>query len=1304
MTKLFVKKPYFILVAIIIVLTVGGVSLSKMQTDMLPELELPYMAIITTEIGASPEKVEKDVTSVLESTLGVLSGVENITSTSANNYSMVLLELAEDTDLEVALVRVSKAINAIDLPDGCGTPNIIEANANMMPIISASVNYKGKNIKELSKIAENDIIPYLERQDGVASVSTNGMIKDSIEIRLNQKKIDKVNAKILDSANDKLADARKKIDKAKKEIKKGKSKLEDGEKSLKKKQEDTNKKLSEAATQISKAQATKAAYEASANSLKANKSALQAEKNAYKKAKIEDNYKKINEAFTEFNKNFETIAQQAGVEIPKDVEDAVSDKKKLEAFISFVKNMGAGDQVSAMNYDALKKMNDIVKVRIPQIDAEIANLDTKIMISDMTLKTLNEKMDDLDDKQSELTAAGYSASAGFGAGQAQISSSKEQLKKAEEELDTAKKQLDDSKKAIIENANIDKLLSIDTLSGLITAQNFTMPAGYVDDKDDMQWLVEVGDNFENKKQLSGLALTKIDKVGKIKISDVADVVELDNSGDRYAKVNGSDAILLAIYKTSTANTSAISEGVQNAFKELGKEYDGLDFSIMLNQGDYIAIIIESVLSSILLGAILAIIVLALFLKDVKPTIIVAFSIPFSVLFAIVIMYFTDININVMSLAGLALGIGMLVDNSIVVMENIYRLRNKGIPAPKAAVQGTKQVAGPIIASTITTICVFLPMVYSSGMVKQLLIPFTFTISYALCASLIVALTVVPALGSVMLKKTKNIKMKWFEKFKEVYGRFLGTCLNHKWIPLGLSIALLVICIVQALNSGLVMMDDMESNQIGINLKLDEETEREEAYKIADEVINKVLEVDGISKISANDGGGSLMASVMGMDMSDNYTSFSINVLTDEDVKTVKQFKKVRKDIEKKTKNIKCEELTISGSAMGGMSSVLGSGMTVNIYGKRQDKLIKISQDIMKMMDEVKGLENPTNGLDENTRLIHLYIDKNKAAEKGLTVAQIFQAINKRITTEKSAATLDINNRDVEVKIVNDTDPLTYENLLKMKIEATTKNSEGNDVVKKYKLSEFADKKEGYTLENITRDNQSRYLSVTAETKEGENTTLLSRKLQKKIDKYNAPDGYSIEIAGETTQVNEMIKQMIEALALGFLLIYLVMVAQFQSLMSPFIIIFTVPLAFTGGMLGLKMFNQSISAMAMMGFMILMGTVVNNGIVFVDYVNQLRRKGYSKRDALIKTGKTRLRPILMTAMTTILSMSVMVFSQDAGNAMQKSMAIVVSVGLLYSTLMTLIIVPIMYDILYRHTPKVIDVGSDLDVVPDETELY
>ena len=239
------------------------------------------------------------------------------------------------------------------------------------------------------------------------------------------------------------------------------------------------------------------------------------------------------------------------------------------------------------------------------------------------------------------------------------------------------------------------------------------------------------------------------------------------------------------------------------------------------------------------------------------------------------------------------------------------------------------------------------------------------------------------------------------------------------------------------------------------------------------------------------------------------------------------------------------------------------------------------------------------------------------------------------------------------------------------------------------------------MDTITRENQSRYMTVTAEVKDGYNATLLSRTLQEKLDDYSAPHGYSVEIGGESEQVMDMVVQMLKALALGGLLVYLVMVAQFQSLLSPFIIIFTIPLAFTGRMIGLAAFGTSISAMSLMGFMILMGTVVNNGIVFVDYANQLRMAGVDKRTALIATGKTRMRPILMTAMTTILSMSVMVFSQDAGNAMQRGMSIVVAAGLIYATFMTLFIVPVMYDIFYRKQPRVIDVGDDLDVIPDET---
>lgn len=1300
MTKFCVKKPYFIVVAVVIVLTIGAVSLSKMQTDMLPDLEMPYMAVITTEAGASPEKVENDITSTMESTLGTISGVENVSSTSANNYGMVMLEFAEDTDMEAALVRVSKAISSMELPDGCGTPNIMEASTDMVATMYASVNYKGKDIKELSTFTEKVVKPYLERQEGVASVTANGMVEDSIEIRLNQKKIDKVNDKILAHANSKLADASKKIEDAEKDLANGKSQLESQEKELGNKQEETNKQLSEAATQLSKAQATKAAYESTLSSLKASESALLAEKNAYKEAKAEENYKALNIAFGQFNKNLGKIAEQNGVSIPENVKDAIDNPKKLSGFLKWMKQIGQEEQVAALDGATLEKLYQIVEVRIPQIDTELSNLKVKIQAAEAVLKSVNEKMAGLDEKQSQTTEAGYSASAGFGAGQAQIASGKQQMEKAEEELKSAKEKLEESKKATLENANIDALVSQETLSAMLTAQNFSMPAGYIDDKDDSQWLVEVGEEFQTASQLSKLVLTNIDGVGPIKVSDVANVVTVDNKGESYTKINGEDAILLSIFKSSTSSTSTVSKKILSAFDKLEEKYEGLELNSMMNQGEYISTILESVLQSILLGAALAIIVLALFLKDVKPTFVVAFSIPFSVLFAIIIMYFTGINLNVMSLAGLCIGIGMLVDNSIVVMENIYRLRHKGIPAAQAAVQGAKQVAGPIIASTVTTICVFLPMVYTTGMVSQLLVPFAFTISYALIASLIVALTVVPTMGSVMLKTTKEKNHKLFDRVKEAYGKALGFCLRFKIVPLALAVGLLVLSIIQTSRTGLVMMDNMDSNQITISMTLDKDVKQDVAYKTADEVMNAVLSVDGIAKVGGLDGNAGMLASQTGS--TDNYSTFQFNVLTDDNIKTTKQFRRIKKDLEEKTKNIKCEELSISTSAMGDMSALTGGGVTVDIYGEDRDKLIAISQDIMKMMDKVDGLENATNGIDESDKLIHLKINKSKAAEKGLTVAQIFQEVAKRAATEKKAVTLSMDSVDVDVNIVNKNNPLTYENIMDMPIEAKTKNSEGQDVTKTYKLSQFAEKVDGYTLSSITRQNQIRYLAVTAETKDGENATLLSRELQKKLDKYEAPEGYTIEMAGESTQVMEMVKQMVQALALGFLLIYLVMVAQFQSFLSPFIIIFTVPLAFTGGIIGLMMFGQSISAIALMGFMILMGTVVNNGIVFVDYTNQLRIQGVEKHTALIATGKTRMRPILMTALTTILSMSVMVFSQDAGNAMQKGMAIVVSVGLLYATLMTLFVVPVMYDILYRHSPKVVDVGDDLDEMPDETE--
>lgn len=333
------------------------------------------------------------------------------------------------------------------------------------------------------------------------------------------------------------------------------------------------------------------------------------------------------------------------------------------------------------------------------------------------------------------------------------------------------------------------------------------------------------------------------------------------------------------------------------------------------------------------------------------------------------------------------------------------------------------------------------------------------------------------------------------------------------------------------------------------------------------------------------------------------------------------------------------------------------------------------------------------------------INKDKAMKKGLTVAQIYSAVAARLTTETNSVTMTVGDTDMDVQIVDETELLNRDNLLQMELEAATTDETGSQVKKTYKLGDFAEIEYGQGLASISRENQSHYITVTAETQEGYNTTLLARDLSKKLKNYQAPDGYTIEIGGESDQVNDMVWQMGQLMMLGFLLIYLIMVAQFQSLLSPFIVLFTIPLAFTGGLLALLAFGEQLSMMSLLGFTILMGTVVNNGIVFVDYVNQLRIGGMKRRDALIATGKTRMRPILMTALTTILSMCMMIFSKEAGNSMGRGMAIVVVGGLLYATLMTLFIIPVMYDILYKKQPLQVDVGEDdLDDILDEAQEY
>ncbi len=1382
MEKFSVKKPFTILVMVVAIIILGFVSLSGMTTDLLPKMSLPYLLVITTYPGASPEKVESSVSEPVESALGSISGVKNVYSMSYENYGIVELEFADGTDMDSAMVKVSSALDSVKsaLPEECGSPNIMEISMDMMASVYLAASYEGKDIQETSRFVEDTLIPYLERQEGVTSISDIGIVENSISVDLNQDKIDVLNEKILAKTNDAFADAvdqlndakkqlleseqkladstqelvdgqkdiddgRTKLDDAQKELDEQKEKLEDAKDSLEDQKKDTENKLataSQALDQLNALQTDLLTLQAQEASLKAT--ITQIEKSLEEQGKTTKDIPNVVAGLDKMS-TFLTSSQMEGMTVM----DSATVNTMLESSGMSLQSLGIAEatwdtltpegrkellQKTAAGYQTQKALLSGYKDYVSSLNSlqvEKAGVQAAVSAAEAELKKSGVSYTDIEKAKIE-------AAAGFGAASAQISSGQSALNSAQTTLDSNKESLDsaqdqitegwdsiaDAKKQLadgwdqyntslenfevqkaeaLRNANADQLVNMQTLSQLIYAQNFAMPAGYLDDAEDNSWLLKVGSNYESVDELSNIVLTNIEDIGDVRLCDVADITVIDNADDSYSRLNGQSAVVLSVFKSSTAGTNEVSKNIAAAISELEEQYPGLSVLTLMDQGDYITLIINGVLQSMIVGAALAILILALFLKDVKPTIVVAVSIPLSVLTALILMYFTGISLNMMSLSGLALGIGMLVDNSIVVIENIYRLRSKGVGAARAAVQGTKQVAGAIIASTLTTVCVFLPMVFTAGTVRELMMPISLTIIFTLAASLLIAMTVVPAAGSTLLRNTKEKKHPFFDKVQDIYGKMLAFCLKVKVVPLAIAIGLLVYSIWAVMRMGIVMIPDMTSNQIEISVQMPEDTDKEECYKRADQVLDAMTTIDGIGDVGAMAGGDTtLVASSSGMSDS-TYDQFTFLVLTENENAGKEEVNRICREIEERTADIDCE-LTIS-TGMSEMSTMMGTGLSVKVYGDDLDTLTKITQDICDLAATIPGYENISNGQEEPDQVIRLVLDKDAAMRKGLTVAQIFSELNGKLTESTDAATVTIDGEDMKIVVKDGREPLTRENLLDYNFEIQTTDDNGNTVTEDHPLSEFATLKLEDGVQSINRENQSRYMTVTATVAEGSNATLLSRELQPLIDAYELPDGYTIDTAGESDTVNQMVIQMSKVLLLGLALIYLVMVAQFQSLLSPFIVLFTVPLAFTGGLIGLLLMNEPLSVMGMMGFVVLLGTVVNNGIVFVDYANQLRVGGLERREALIATGKTRMRPILMTALTTILAMASLLFGDDLSSQMSKGMAIVVAGGLAYATLMTLFIIPVMYDILFKRKPLQVDIGSEnLDDVPDDAADY
>lgn len=1370
--KYSVKRPYTVLVAVVLVIVLGVVSLTRMTTDLLPAMNLPYVIVVTTDVGASPEEVEKDVTSPIEAAMATTSNINNVSSMSYDNYSMVILEYEQSTNMDSAMIEIQQQLDQLtgQFPDSAGSPVIMQIDPDMMPVMIASADVDGMDQAEVSNYVDNELLPLLESIEGVASVTATGVLDTDLQVTMNQEKIDALNEQILSKIDAQFTDAQAELDKASSQIDSGKKKLSDSEKEMGSQlgageNEIINNKIqlfnteADLTTQLSDLQKSQSSMDGAIKSLQSaydGATQLQSAIDGLQKAKdgvsqAKSGAKQLYAMKPQLQQLAASVPAWGGT-LPTDYNTFIT---TLESTVNYMKTLtdpvkqaqaaqmeqmltGLKSSMTPEIYKALvasASETDFVaymeSTAIAQINAQAGTSYTSESDIASQIVTLQSKLDDINvmlmNQASSFADAGVTLTSykdipaaisklsesktQIATGIATIESAQTQVADGKTSLDDAlvtlnesqiagimemskgyadlavaankieegQSQLDDAKEQSKDSADLNTILTMDTLKNLLTAQNFSMPAGYVTEGNE-QYLVRVGDEVTSKADLENLVLMDLgmDGIEPIRLSDVADIEYIDNSGDSYSKVNGNPAVMLSIEKQTGYSTGDVTDRLLDKFDSLEKENTSLHLSVLMNQGIYIDMIVKSVVENMIVGAILAIIVLLLFLKDIKPTLVIACSIPLSVVFAVVLMYFTHITLNIISLSGLALGIGMLVDNSIVVIENIYRLRGEGYSIRKAAVEGASQVTGAIIASTLTTVCVFAPIIFTEGITRQLFVDIALTIAFTLAASLLMALTFVPMMAAGLLKNTKEIRHNFFDKVKEVYGKILAICLRFKPIVFIAVIVLLGTSVVAAFSRGYSFMDmNMETNQISatISAKEDETLTFDELTEMADEVVEKALTIDGIETIGAMAGGSAL--SMMGGSSTD---SISMYMILDEESEVSSA--DVTAQLDELTKDMDCEVTTDTSAS--DMTSLMGSGLTINVKGNNLDKLQELAGEVAKVVENTEGTVDVDDGLANTTPSFTISVDKEKAAKYGMTVAQVFQLVYGEMTSSTSATTIstDVNEYQVYVQSEEQSD-VTLADIKNLTFTYTDR--EGNET--ETALSDIAQFEEGYTLGTINRDAQTRYISVTAGVDDDHNVSLLSNEIQKELDKIDLPEGYSIEMAGEDEMIADAMNQLYLMLLLAVIFIYLVMVAQFQSLLSPFIIMFTIPLAFTGGLFALYFTGNEVSVVAMIGFVMLAGIIVNNGIVMVDFINQLRRGGMEKKDAIIESGKTRLRPILMTALTTILSMSTMAVGLGEGSEMMQPMAIVTVGGLLYGTLLTLIVVPCIYDAFNRNKSMV-----------------
>jgi HAE1 family hydrophobic/amphiphilic exporter-1 len=1010
LSKVSIQRPVTTVMVVFIVILLGIVSIGRLPVDLLPSFELPYALVMTSYNGAGPQEIESLITKPLEATVGTVSNLKNITSTSSNGSSMIFVEFNDGTDMDVATLNMREKIDLIKgmLPEDADDPMVMEVSPDMMAMMQIGISGSDDLVK-LKQIVEDEITSKIERVEGVASVNISGGKEKEIRITL------------------------------------------------------------------------------------------------------------------------------------------LPDKLK-----------------------------------------------------------------------------GYN-------------------------------------------------ITPSTVAQSIAAENLNLPVGEVKQGTSSLTVRALGE-FSSIEEIRNLPITTAG--GVIYLRDIAEVEEVFKEMTSYAYINGKPSISLSVQKQSTANTVQVSKAVNKALDRLRAELKDIEITMIYDTAEFINLSINNVASTAISGGILAVFILFIFLRNIRSTFIVGTAIPVSIVATFALMYFSGLTLNMVSLGGLALGIGMLVDNAIVVLENIYRHRENGEGRKDAADKGTTEVGMAVLASTLTTIAVFLPIVFVEGITAKLFKEMALTITYSLTASLVVAVTLVPMMASKILKvekvdeiKRRKITTKIFDAWSavldsidKVYRRVLNWTLHHRLkaslITIGVFIATLSIPVL-----GLVGMEFFPASDEGsftIDVTLPKGTVIEETFEVVQQVEAKLEGIKEVQEVFVTIGGGGMLSS----GTSSNSASLTV------DIGSVKERERsvdeVADEVRVLVSDIPGAEFSVSGSSS--MTVTGGSPISIEIAGDDLEKLKQIANDVVDIVESVEGTREVTSSFEDGIPEAQITINRQKASMYGLNMATISNTL--KTAVQGSVATrFKVDGTEIDVRMVYDTSRSEY--LKDIKNIAVTSPMGVN-----VPLSEVADISISESPTSIYRENQKRVVTVSSALF-GVDMSTAQTAIDQRLKEYPMPDGYTYKFSGEVEQMMESFSSLGLALLLAILLVYMVLAAQFESFLHPFTIMFSVPLALTGAILGLFVTGRTLSMPSFIGLIMLVGIVVNNAIVLIDYIIQLRKRGYDRTEAILEAGPTRLRPILMTTLTTVLGMLPMALGIGEGAETMAPLATAVIGGLSLSTILTLVVIPLNY---------------------------